>query len=416
MLHKFRKNKFFKNFAYLFSSQVISQLISLLNAFFIPRLLGPSIYGEYQLVLNYILLYKAFTVPGVNKTNIRALSQNQDDIDPRISDTLKIRLVVSTIGIVLMLASLFIIDYSTNAKYGILFFCSYLLIFSAFDSLKSLFIVKQNFKVFSKIDIYKSIFQSGVSIIAVLISKSIFPLIAIYLITEIFGLLFLYKRAVKDFQLKVDFGRKLNFKLIKDSVYFSFIDFLNMLTSRIDIFVISILADPKSVGLYALANTIARKGLIIRRALAQPLFPVYAAKEKLTAATLNKHCLMLAIPSIPIVGIIILTSQYVIPGIAGEEYLESVPILNALAFFLLFHYLVLPYSTALESNYNEKLSLIIGIFRALSNLILNVVLFKVYGLIGIAYASVLVWALNFILFAIISNVKFKRKISVQPTM
>ena len=53
---------------------------------------------------------------------------------------------------------------------------------------------------------------------------------------------------------------------------------------------------------------------------------------------------------------------------------------------------------SLQATYNERYNLFIGVIRALSNIVLNIILFNIFGIIGIAYSTLITYILNLILF------------------
>lgn len=396
-----------KNITFLFSGLVLSQLLSLVGAFFIPRYLGPDQYGEYQIIINYVLTYKLLTFTGINKVNIRDLSKNGSQLSKVINETLLLRIALSIAAIVLGSIILIFTDYNDQVIKGIILFFVFLILFSLSNTINSIFYIIQRFKFISYITITKSIAQVSLSVLAVLLGYGVITLICIYLMAEFIALIlgFYYSIKFANYRFSVvPINPKI---LIKKGIHFSLIDFFNMLSSRIDIVMLSFLTDPFSIGIYALSNTLARKGLIIRRAIQQPLFPYYAEKDlkSIKFSMLNKHLGLILIPSTIIVLVIYFFADFVILTVAGSNFLPSAEILKVLTFYLFFHYAVMPFSSVFEAQKMEKLSLWIGVLRAVLNVSLNLILFKYYGIMGIAYSTVSIWGVNFIVFYLLAYKK-----------
>lgn len=403
-MNKFFSNKIVKAFAFLFSGQILGQLISLVGAFYIPKLLGAEQYGNYQVIINYVLLYRLSTFTGISKYNIRELSVNKHNTSSIISSTILIRLATSFLGVVLGLVVLSFISYNSIVNKGIILFFLYLFLFSISDSLCSILVSKIEFKKLSLFNVLKSLTQVLLSILFLNFGYSEYALVIIYLFVEFFFLSLVYNEVCRNHNFSFSIVKFSWRELFNKGYKFSFIEFLNLLSSRIDIFMLSILVEPALVGVYAFANTIARKGLIVRRALQQPLYPHYAniSINERSFKMLNRHFIMIAGISSLIVLVIFISSGYVIPLIAGIEFEQSVEIIKVLVFYLFFHYAVLPFNSFIEAQKFENLSLKIGVFRATTNVITNIVFFNFFGVIGIAYSTVLVWVLNFLVFYFLS--------------
>lgn len=413
--NKLFKNKssgvLLKNISYLAGGQMIAQLISLLGAFFIPRLLGPENYGEYQVIINYVLMYKLLTFTGVNKVNIREIAKDVSKVSEIINNSLFFRLVFSAVSVVISLLVLVFLDYSETVVIGIVVFSAFLVLFSIENTVTTVFYALQKLQYVSYLNIIKSIVQVSFSIAALLLGYGVLSLVIIYLLAELVIILVGIRFILRHTNYRPELNYMFDKGLIKRAYKFSIIDFFNLLSSKIDIVMLSFLADPVGVGVYALANLLARKGLIVRRAIAQSIFPYYSesSREQLTFKSLNRHLLLILLPSVAIIIVVFFGADFIVQLIAGEAYIESGKILKVLVFYLAFHYAVIPFSSAIESQYMEKFTMFIGFFRAITNVTLNLVLFQYYGIVGVAYSTLIVWSLNFIIHYLIAYKQFSTK-------
>jgi len=411
ILNKISSKTLLKNISYLFGGQMLAQLISLVGAFFIPRILGPESYGEYQVIISYVLMYKLLTFTGVNKVNIRDIAKDVNKVSLIINNSLFFRIVFAILGVIICLIVLYFINYTDSIKLGVVVFSAFLILFSIENTVTTVFYSLQKLEFISYLNIAKSLIQVSASVLALLMGYGVMSLVVIYLVTEllivILGFYFVLKHT--------DFKPKLNFYFDKDlfkrAYKFSLIDFFNILSSKVDIVMLSFLSDPIGVGVYSLANLLARKGLIVRRAISQSIFPYYSEKnkEKLTFKLLNRHLLLIVIPSLVVIFIIFISSDFIIELIAGPEYLESSKILKILVFYLAFHYAVIPFASALESQNMERFTMYIGLVRAIANVSLNFIFFKLFGIIGIAYSTLVTWFINFVIHYIITYRQFSLK-------
>ena len=192
---------------------------------------------------------------------------------------------------------------------------------------------------------------------------------------------------------------KLDIKILKEGLVFSLLSFFNVLGNKIDIVMISLLGTPEEVGIYAVANTVVRKGLLASRAISTSVFPFYAKKtvNSLNRAMLDKHSLLSLIPSSILVITVFFGSSWFVNNIIGLDFAYSANIMKVLSFYLLFHYLCLPYDVALQTTYSEKALVKIRAFLAILNIGANYVFYEMFGIMGIAISSILVKGSNFVL-------------------
>ena len=164
-----------------------------------------------------------------------------------------------------------------------------------------------------------------------------------------------------------------------------------------DLFMLSLLTTPSNVGVYAIATTIVRKGLIVRRSIAQAIFPKYAEeKDKLNIKLLLRHTFFITLMALVMSLAIYFIMPVFITRVIGNEYASGIPIVKVLAFYLVFHYAVIPFATFLEVIGKEANVIWIGFIRAIINIGLNYFLFKLFGIVGIAYSTLVIWAVNLI--------------------
>ena len=87
--------------------------------------------------------------------------------------------------------------------------------------------------------------------------------------------------------------------------------------------------------------------------------------------------------------IVISVSDKVIVNLIGVEFRESYIILNVLIFYLIFNYSVVPFGVFLQATGNERSVLNAVLVKAPLNIVGNLIFYKYYGIIGIAYSTIL---------------------------
>ena len=103
-----------KNIGYLTIGQVISQTISLIGILYIPRLLGPEGYGDYQTVLSYVSVFTVFTFTGLNKVVLRNGSRSISKLSTEIESIIGVRHLFSFFAALTAVIAAFILNYNSQ--------------------------------------------------------------------------------------------------------------------------------------------------------------------------------------------------------------------------------------------------------------------------------------------------------------
>ena len=388
-----------KDVSFLSLGQFLAQLLSLAVIFYVPKSLGVEKYGDYQIILNYVMMFKLVTFTGLNKVNIRRIARSKDteEINTMMSTALGVRIIAAIFGVLISIAVVGLLSYQETIVNGVLIFSLFLVLFAIENHLFSIFYGTRKLKYLAVINLVKSLLLSSSMIAIVLVSQNIVFMLFAYLIVESLIILISYLYAIKkcDFILQIDLN--LGNIDIPSALRFSLIDLFNLLSSRVDLFMLSLLTTPSNVGVYAIATTIVRKGLIVRRSIAQAIFPKYAEeKDKLNIKLLLRHTFFITLMALVMSLAIYFIMPVFITRVIGNEYASGIPIVKVLAFYLVFHYAVIPFATFLEVIGKEANVIWIGFIRAIINIGLNYFLFKLFGIVGIAYSTLVIWAVNLI--------------------
>ena len=396
-LKKYFRHRTFRNIGFLTIGQGLAQVVSLVGAFYIPRLLGPEKYGIYQTVIAYVGMFTVFTFSGLNKVILRESSRNLDKIKEILEATVGLKHLFSLFAIIISTVIALFIDYEKGTKLYISLF-SFSLWFKAMEStFNVVYQANEKMKYIAILSFIKPLMIVPLSILFLHLGYGVSTLIIINLTITGLAVLINYFISKKFIVFTVFSKIKLIKSYLTQGFNFSLISFLNMLSTKIDIFMLSILTTPEKVGIYALAFRIVQKGLLIRRPISTALFPYYTKrnnKNTLSTRELIKHSFLIIVPSLILIGIVLLTSEWIITTVVGNKYIQSASILNVLIFYLILNYLLIPWGLYLQTNYNERIVINISMIVAIINIILNIVLFYKFGLIGIAYSTLITYLIN----------------------
>lgn len=401
-----------KNFSYLIVGNVIAQIFSIIGLLIITKYLGVYHYGIYATVTSYVSIFLFFTLPQLNKVLIREGARYEDRLDLILSNSIGIRLITGILSIILCLAGLIFVKYDIYTKMLIAIFSITLLLTSFNELYLIIYQVKEQMQYYSIIQVINR-FLYFISILIVVyfdLGLSILLISSIICFTITFIINVRISRSFANIKFKLFLD--LRWSLLKPVIIFSILLFLGHLATSIDILMISNLRPFEDVGIYNLAIMLFSPGMIIRQLLFVSTFPLFIKIFKRNSEFDIKRLFQFGIlmGAIVLIGASILSilSKPIIGFLFPKEYLKSVPIFSVLVFYLAFRYFELPFYNALQATGNEGKMLLFYWIPPFVNIILNILFLKWFGLIGIAYSTMIVGLITVLLLSVLSAVVLKK--------
>ncbi|MBD3341570.1 MAG: oligosaccharide flippase family protein [Candidatus Lokiarchaeota archaeon] len=391
-INKLVKHHTFRNISYLTLGNVLSQIIALIGAFYIPKLLGPRGYGVYNIVITYVSFFTVFTLSGLTKVIIRQAAKDVSKTKEILEDTIGLRNLFSVFATALCLVVVFFLDYERGTKVYILIYSTSLLFRGAFSSIDAIFLAHQKMKILGTIAVLKQLIKVPLSIVLLYLGYGVLSLIIAHLFIEIISLFYIYVSSKKLIVFNVFSKVKVLKDYVLSGIRFSLLEFLNILSGRIDLIMLSFLTTPENVGIYALAYRLVEKGFIIRTPISQSLFPYYSNKfnnKKPNVRNLIIHTALILIPMIFFLLPAIILIEPVIAKVIGNEFVESAGIFKILVLYFILNFSVIPWGLYLQVTDKEKIVLKLTFFKSILNIGGNIVLFYYFGLLGIAYSTLI---------------------------
>jgi len=207
-------------------------------------------------------------------------------------------------------------------------------------------------------------------------------------------------------------GVRIRKRLLKQGMTFTLLGFVSMLAVKIDLLMISFLANPLEVGIYAVAYKLTGQLKMLRNTIAMSFLPMAVKKfdvESMQGSVLIKFSSYFAIFMLILAVLINFIIEDIIVTIFGSEFQESGKIFSVLIFYQVFAWAVLPFTTVLQATHNEAIALYVNCFCALVNLTLNFLFYNRFGLIGIAYSTIVVYAAGLILMSFWTYIRMKNQ-------
>jgi O-antigen/teichoic acid export membrane protein len=384
----------FKNFSYLTIGELIAQGIGFVGFIYLARYLGPEYYGIYVTVGAFVAMFQIFTFTGLRKVVLRECSKDLENADKLLNRTIGLQSLFIFIAILAMLIASLFTNYAITTKLYIAIFSLNLFSSELINYIVIIFQCTERMQYIAIFNIFKMASFVGFLIIFVNLGYGLFPIILLSVSTSILTLLLYIYYSRKIVKYNIFTKIKIDKNIIKQSITFSAIGICATLHNRVDLFMISLLGTSPEVAIYAVAYNLARESEVLKNRLEAAFFPI--AVKTFNNGTIRKkiiikYSLFFAISMICLSLIGFFLAEPAILLLFGKEYTESAIILKVLIFYIVSWFSTLPFLESIYATGNEKVLLFGKGIMASINIPLNIVLYLLYGLIGIAYSTLVVY-------------------------
>lgn len=379
------------------ATKIITLALFLILNIVLARSLGVESFGLWSLFLSVITLIFTLSYFGINASAKRFVAQysGTNDLKSVLSSSIKLRLILSLIFVVLLLIShRQIAALLGQPNLGILLLYGVpLLLFSGLtEYLKSVFMglhrIKYNFIV--------NICEFGLKLILVILflsfSNSVIAVVNSFIValflTTIVGVYLLYFNFYKDLE-RTD--KSFTRDILRYSYPLAFISLGFIALTEIDTIMIGYFSTSSEVGIYAVAKQIIIKLPHIALAIAMGTMPIFAKLNEGNKAELKKKFANILKANIavyvPIVLALFLLSPTLIPLLFGTEYVEAVLPLRILSIYVFFMAMSVILSSFLDYVGKARVRAYNITATIVLNVILNIILIPEYGAAGAAVAT-----------------------------
>jgi O-antigen/teichoic acid export membrane protein len=392
-----------KNTSYLVGANTGIQVISFFAAIYIAKKLGPENYGIFHTATAFVAMFAFITLPGFNNTLVREGSRDVKKHAEILEKVISLQIWLSCFAILITIIAALFVSYSNNIKIYIAFLACTLLVNSLRSSLNSVYQITEQMRYISFLNIINNGLYAFLAVIFMYLGYGVFALIIISIATNFISLVLNYRIANKIIFFRLSVYSKIEKIFLKSGIIFSLISFFGFLYSRIDIVMASIFLTSKDVGHYSIALKLVGAGGMVGSMLSLAFFPIVVKKFKqgpIPAKKLYQASLLIFVIALPVCLWVSIFSKQIILLLFGEQYLGADRILRILVWVIALANPTWPFVWSMKANYHEKKVLYVVPLRSISNIVLNYILLQRFGIIGIAYSTIIthLWYMLFINF------------------
>lgn len=404
-----------RNFILYSFLRVLVMILSLITNIFIIRKLSITDYGVFSVALMLVGLITTFGFSW-SSSSILYFGSKERAQRGNINKTFWARNIIIAVSLVVITVLFIVFNELINSYVGLN--VSHLIIIWLYVSVAEDYLV-QYFLATKKqtISSMLSITAKGIYIFIILLFPfDVEMLIKINIVSHASVLLYIFGMNQRDIG-KFEFDKEW-FKEILNFSLWQLFGFSGLyLINFGDIAVIKHFMTTEDVGIYNVAyklfNSIADFAFVISSYFAANVSGYFIKND---TANINRffyrdRFLIIGISSIAHI-VVMIFSKPIITTLFGDRYIDSVNIFLVLMVGSMIRYISVFHMLYFNTNGKHKIQQVINIFRAILNLILDIIFINIFGLIGPAIATTLAILITFV----ISFVYCEKRIKVLSTV
>ncbi len=374
----------------------MAKLISVLFVAYAARVLGPSDFGNYTLIITFTMIFSFVTDFGITPLAVREISREKEKAEFTFNHVLSIRMCFVILSFFCMFVIVNILNYSHEVK-SLIYLMSISLLFTTFSSsFRILYIAFEKMAVPSLASVFTSFLSAVSGILMLYLGFGLMGVVLIKLGEDAIGAMIAGTWIRKHFfKFRFRFELPIWKDIITQSMPFGVMMFLGQANRFLTILLLSKLPGPiagdVAVGYYNSASSTAQSALMVPMSFNQAVLPTISSNRnnpELIRKIIDKSTkYILVFVSLPLVLATAFFPHEIIRFFFGKAYLPAVPALTILGWtcgFMAFNAAV---QITLSSSKEINKFIPWATLTLIINIVLAVPLILYYGFVGATVAG-----------------------------
>lgn len=406
------------NLSWLLVGNYVSYALSFLTVVAIARQLGPEKYGSINAAVAYIGLFSALKLPGFDKVFVREAAWHEETEDFYYSRVLGLKLISAFVGVLISLVVLPFLHFTASEKTAIALFSLTLLTQSIAALLGAVFQAHEDMKWMAITNLVR---QTSYIVLAVICLyalqiDSIEAIMATLVASYWVGLtlaLWAGRRYVQH-PLRAAF-EWLPRTFMKAGVVFSVQNVIVYMYTKIDVLMARFLISAGGAGIYTVGTTMLDRIQTPFNLTLSAFFP-RVVKRLRDASHVDQGLTARAIMLFAGAGVLFaLAGTFAGPPVLrflfGSEFAKAADVFTIVVWSLPFSMGIMPMLTVLQASRREVLPVKLAPIRAAMNIGFNLAfVYAGFGIIGIAWSTVVTSTLYGIIFLLVGFRELRRPV------
>ena len=410
MNNKSSSNKVVTNATWIIICRLVQAFLNLFISMFVARFLGPANFG----IINYAESIVTFVLPvmqlGFNNTLVHELISKTDKEGEIIGTSLISCIISALVCMAGVAAFVGVVNFGEKETIFVSILYSIMILAQAFEMVMYWFESKLMSKYTASITLMAYLVVSAYKIFLLVTGKSIYWFAVANAIDHFiigFSLIILYKKLKGE---RLSFSFECFKRMFASGKYYILSGMMVAVFSQTDRIMLKLMIGNDVTGFYSAAVRCAGITSFVFTAIINSAVPViYASRERSKSEfegnikNLYSVVLYLAIAQSVFIT---LFAKPIIYIIYGTNYMEAVPALSIVTWYIVFSYMGVVRNRWMLAEGLQHLIWKIDLSGAVANVILNFILIPRYGIIGASVASLATQCFtNFILGWIIKEIR-----------
>ncbi len=390
--------KYFKNTGWAFSGRIFSLGVSFLTTIYVIRHLGPDNYGLLTFSVSFVSLFAFIAALGIDSVLYRELSKDISRKDELLGTSIFLRIVSSSIAIILIFISTFVFQTDPITRLLILI-NSFTLLFGAFGLIGYFFQAQVNARYQAISLILVTLILNSLKVLVIFFNKGIIYFAFVFFLENILYAIivfYLYKKSgnsVFDWKVK----KEVAISLLRDSWPLMLSTACIVIYTRIDQVMLKFMTNNFNVGVYDAAVRISEVWYFIPSLIIGSIFPAIINSRKVSTEFFEKRLIKLyslvfymsLLVAVPITFL----SHFIIRTLYGEEFIQAAGVLSIYVWAGIPVFILITMNTYLLAENKTKITFISSAIGMITNIILNIWLIPLYGIYGAAVATLISYSI-----------------------
>jgi O-antigen/teichoic acid export membrane protein len=388
------RQKIIKDTVIIFSSELISKIVAFIISIIVARYLGNTLFGIFSFAIAFTGIFGILSDFGQKAFIKREIARDLKSSNKLLVDSLVAKIFISATSLTVLFILVKLLNYAPQKEFAIYIAGIATLILSFSDHLRSVFQAHGKMAYSSLISIGRNILRFLLTFIMLNLGYGLFSVLAALLMSIAIELIISYivlHFKIEKIKLKLDLKNSKN--LLFRAIPFGFSSIFILIYYKIDITMLSFMANDQVVGWYSAAYNIIEGLLFIPLAFTTAITPLASQLFLKSISRMKALCVeslnYMAMISFPVaVGTAIISTK-IISLIYGTEYLNSGLALAILIWSIIPTFIHYVLGLFVVSTNNEKQGMLNTGSCAILNIVLNFILIPYYGLVGAAIATII---------------------------
>lgn len=402
-----------KNAYWVSLGQFLQMALALAVVPVATRYLGDERFGVYSLagVLMYFVFL--FNDLGLNTYFTREVARDTAQAQRWFAQAMSLKLATLFPALLVLAVLWFLPALNTEARWAVVIFCGYGILSSFFQLSFAVFRAYERMGYETFILVVEKFITSGFGIALLVQGYGLLWFCGVFLVGGAVSLaLSLFLIHKKFFPLQFSLEPEFSRTLLRQALPFGLSMFLINVYDRIDILMLTAMANASEVGLYAAVYKLLSLTNLVPTILVTALFPALSREAALgseeAARIFTKGLKYLTFLALPMIAGAMVLAEELVVFMFGAEFQKAAPALQILSWVSGILFLNIFLATILTAaNYQKKLVLV-QICGLLTNISLNWYLIPKYSFVGAALATLATEGLVFVFCLFFAMIRITR--------